>query len=311
MPVTLDKFVLQLAQKAGMQPTDPKLIELLAHTELNRINVADELVSNLEGRLLSIDDAKNNHPAIKTHYFAEIMSNVDRVLDGIYRDYDFTEDEKAEFAQERSSTKRINLVIAKLKEKKDAELAAAGSKKDPNTQQHLQTINELNGQLASLKQQIQQAKDAHQNELREIKLTSNLNSRLAGIKTVLDNLPGDARTVTLRQLITKELQDNGIKILLDENGGLILQRNDGSNYFDENNRQVSVDDFISRTLAKNKVLPQTPAPGSKGERPQNGSDTDIVDGKPKNGNYSMKSLIEEAEQSLTNANPVVSAAATS
>lgn len=306
MPTALDKFILQLASKAGIAPTDQRLVDLLAHTELGRINVGDELVTAVERSLITVTDAKNNHPDIKSHYFAEIMSNVDRVLDGVYRDYEFSDDDKAAFNAERSSTKRIGLVIAKLKEKGDAALAAAGNKKDPNTQQHLQTINDLNAQLAGLRTQLQQASDSHQAELRNIKIDTQLTGRLGSVKTVFDTLPADVKLASIKTILQKEIQDNGIKLVLDENGSLKLLRNDDSNYFDENNRLVTLDDFISKSLAKNKVLPQNNAAPPAGGEPPKGQNNEFVDGKPKGGNTypSMKSLIEEAEQSLTNVNPM-------
>lgn len=311
MPQTLDKFLLQLAEKAGIQPTNQKLVDLLGNTELNRINIPDELTTVLGSSLISIDEAKNNHPAIKTHYFAEVMSNVDRVLGQIYSDYEFSDEEKTELNAERSSTKRIALVMKKLKEKGDAAVAAAGGKKDPATQQHLQTINDLNGQLAALKTEMTTLKTSHQTALNDMKREQALESRFGGLKTVFDKLPGDVRTMSIRQLLTKELQDNGIKLILDENGGLKLQKEDGSNYFDENNRQVSVDDFIQKSLTKHKVFLNSPAP-AKG-KPNNGeqneeevpSNTEIITGKPnKEGNYSLKGLMDETLTSLKNENPV-------
>lgn len=253
--MTLDKFLLLLAEKAGLTAADPKLAGLLAHTELSRINVEGEVETALNQNLLSLTDAKNNHPAIKGHYFAEIMANVDRSLNDVYTQVGFSAEEIAEFNKERSSTKRIPLVTAKLKEK----LAATpGDKTDKDATALRTQIDSLNAELASAKTALTTKESEFNGKLKAIQTGSKLEGKLGAVKTIYDTLDSSVRNLSLTTLLNNELQNNAAEIQLDESGNLKLAKKDGSNYYDENNRPVTIDDFINKTLTKNKLLPQNP-----------------------------------------------------
>jgi hypothetical protein len=125
----------------------------------------------------------------------------------------------------------------------------------------------------------------------------NLNNKTGSVKTIYDELPSDVRAISIKNILEKELQDSNASFILDENGSLKLQKKDGSNYFDENNRQLTVDDFINKTLAKNKILKQS-APNSEltGNPPNNGQPPII----PSNGKskINVSSLMEESLKGL-------------
>mgnify|MGYP001596767736 CR=1 FL=1 len=74
-------FIKELAEKAGYDTADQKMIDFLSHTELNKIEIASEITGGINKNLISLPEAKNNHPTIKSHYFGEFMSNLDRGLD--------------------------------------------------------------------------------------------------------------------------------------------------------------------------------------------------------------------------------------
>jgi hypothetical protein len=79
---------------------------------------------------------------------------------------------------------------------------------------------------------------------------------------------------------------------------LKLQKKDGSNYFDENNRQLSVDDFVNKMLAKNKILVQS-APNSEqpGGSPANNGQPATVNSNGKS-KINVASLMAESLQGL-------------
>lgn len=309
MATTADKLILAIAEKAGIPASDPDIIKVLSHTELNRIEVSDNLERSMQQNLLSIDDAKNNHPRIKGHYYGEAMSNVDRALSAAYKDAGFTDEEINSFNEEKSSTLRIPKVIAALKTKMEAvmEEAKKTAGKGGNTDALTQQINDLNNQLSTLKQSLSDKEKEYSTNINNIKIDTALGSKFA-IKTVYDNLPGDVRETTLRTLLNKEIQDNGAQIVLDENGSLQLIKKDGSNYFDENNKQMTVDSFIEKSFAKNKILPQNSASSggangaAKGEQQQIGQPNNVSGGQQKN-DYS--GLYNKTLESLNNAPPVI------
>ena len=117
-----------------------------------------------------------------------------------------------------------------------------------------------------------------------------LNSKTSGLKTIYDTLPSDVRGISIKNILHKELQDSNATYVLEENGSLKLQMKDGSNYFDENNRQLTLDDFINKTLAKHKVLKQS-APNSE---QTGGNPAATTHGQPPVVNSSGKSKINVA-----------------
>lgn len=301
--VNADKFFLAVAEKAGLDASNPELIKILSHTELNRIDIPDSFVGTIQQNLLSLDDAKANHPKIKGHYYAEAMQNVDRGLNDAYREAGFTDEEIAKFNEERSSTKRIPIVVAALRAKAEAatEEAKKNGGKTGNADALNQQINDLNSQLAALKGTLTAKEKEYNDNLASIKINSALGSKFAH-KTIYDKLKPDVRELTLKTLLNQEIQDNGAQLVLDETtGGLKLIKKDGSNFFDENNKQMSVDDFINKAFTKADILLQNPASnpvttGVQGE--QRTGQPSTVEGSQQKNNYSH--LFVDAKKATNN-----------
>ena len=293
--VKLHSFLFSLAEKAGIDPKDAGLTEILSNAALDNVELSKDLESSINKSLLSVVDAKNNHPEIKTHYFAEIMANVDRSLDDFYAASGLDKSVIDEVSKERSSTKRIALLGTKLKEV--IEKAGSTTKKAPEVDSLNQQIDALNNQLRAEKEGRQADNEKAKGEMNTFKTELNLNNKTGSVKTIYDELPSDVRAISIKNILEKELQDSNASFILDENGSLKLQKKDGSNYFDENNRQLTVDDFINKTLAKNKILKQS-APNSEqpGNPPNNGQPPII----PSNGKskINVDSLMAESLNGL-------------
>ena len=293
--VKLHSFLFSLAEKAGIDPKDAGLTEILSNAALDNVELSKDLESSINKSLLSVVDAKNNHPEIKTHYFAEIMANVDRSLDDFYAASGLDKSVIDEVSKERSSTKRIALLGTKLKEV--IEKAGSTTKKAPEVDSLNQQIDALNNQLRAEKEGRQADNDRAKGEMNQFKTELNLNNKTGSVKTIYDELPSDVRAISIKNILEKELQDSNASFILDENGSLKLQKKDGSNYFDENNRQLTVDDFINKTLAKNKILKQSaPNSESTGNLPNNGQPPII----PSNGKskINVDSLMAESLNGL-------------
>jgi hypothetical protein len=294
--VKLHSFLFSLAEKAGIDPKDAGLTEILSNAALDNVELSKDLESAINKSLLSVVDAKNNHPEIKTHYFAEIMANVDRSLDDFYREAGLDQKVIDEVSKERSSTKRIALLGTKLKEV--IEKAGTSTKKAPELDSLNQQINDLNEKLRVEKEGRKADNDKATGEMKTFRTELALNSKTSGLKTIYDTLPSDVRGISIKNILNKELQDSNADLVLDDNGNLKLQKKDGSNYFDENNRQLSVDDFVNKMLAKNKILVQS-APNSEqpgGSPANNGQPTTVnSSGKSK---INVSALMAESLQGL-------------
>lgn len=291
-------FIKELAEKAGYDTTDQKMIDFLSHTELNKIEIASEITGGINKNLISLPEAKNNHPTIKSHYFGEFMSNLDRGLDDAYAEAGLDVETVAELNKEKSSTKRVGLLGKKVKE--IIESSSKTSKKPSEAEASLnQQINDLNEKLRQEKEARKTESETSKAQMNKFRTGLILNGKTGSLKTVYDNLPGEVRTTTIETLLNKELQDSNANLVLDEEGNVLkLQKRDGSNFFDENNRQLSVDDFINKTLAKHKVLvqsaPNSEQPGAPAQT--NGQPAQVTGGQKSRINVS--SLMAESLQGL-------------
>jgi hypothetical protein len=309
MATTLLTVLQQLADKAGIPADDATLTTFFQNAALNSTTVPDEVISSLNKNLISLDDAKNNHPQIKSHYFAEIMANVDRSLSKVYQKLELDEDLVNELAKETSSTKRIALLGEKLSEVMQAKLAEAGKGGGVAKEALTKQIDDLNAALRAEKEARTAEKSQAEKSIQDFKIKTILTGKYSGLKTVYDTLPADAKAIAIETLLNKEFQDSSVRLSLDENGNLKLTKSDDSNYYDENNRLVTPDDFIQRTLAKNKILSQSaPVNGEKpkpanGQQGQNGQPDKVDTGGQKN-TVNMSSLFSESNAAFDNPNPV-------
>jgi hypothetical protein len=77
MSSNFGQLISHLAKKAGLPEDDAQLINLLSNAELTKVVVPQELYNSIDNKLLNVDDAKNNHPLIKAHYFAQAYNGLD------------------------------------------------------------------------------------------------------------------------------------------------------------------------------------------------------------------------------------------
>ena len=296
--MNVSNFIKDLAEKAGLDSNDQALVDMLSHAELNKIELSTDITGAINKSLISVADAKNNHPEIKRHYFAETMSNVDRSLEKIYKELELDADDIEELNKETSSTKRIALLGTKLKSVVDEKVSASGKKPSKDIESLNSQINDLNEKLRVEKEGRTSDNTKAKGEMNTFKTELALNGKTSGLKTIYDTLPSDVRSISIKNILQKELQDSNADFVLDENGNLKLQKKDGSNYFDENNRQLNADDFVSKVLAKNKILVQS-APNSElpGASAPNNVQPPIINGQQKS-RINVSSLMAESLQGL-------------
>lgn len=260
MPV-LGEFINTLAQKAGIAPDDADLKTLLSSPELAAITVPDTLVSAVDNGLLSIDAAKNNHPDIKRKYFADAFDGMDRNLLSLIDKDTFDESELLEIKNEKSTVKKIELVVSKLK----AQKSTANPADKAAINQQLAAAHEA-ARLANEK--AEQVKNEYEGKIKNIYTTSAIRSALSGYKTIYDELDPTIKLTSMEAVIAKALQDKQAEFLADENGTLQLLSKDGSNVFGSNHVQLTPQSFLDQTLAPIlKVVKQTPQPTPGQQQP--------------------------------------------
>jgi len=146
---TIGELINNLTQKAGISADDADLKSLLASPELANIKVPDTLSAAIDSGLLSIDAAKNNHPDIKKKYFADAYDGMDKQLLALVANDTFDQADIDEIKAEKSTSKKAELIVTKLKA---AKASAKGADKD-----------EINRQLAAAHETARLAKEEVQN----------------------------------------------------------------------------------------------------------------------------------------------------
>ena len=253
MPKTAADFLKELAIKAGVKIEDENIKPLLAAPELANINIPDELITGIDNGLLSLDAAKNNHSAIKGHYFSQAYDGLDKELTRFIEDNKLPDDIKNEILAEKSSTKRAVLLAAKIKDLEEKKASSGKGEKDSLQQQ----INELNNQLRAEKDKEAGIRAEYEKKLKDKDMSYALRNILGGYKTIYDELDGEVKDITLKAIINKSLNADAAEFTVDESGQLALRKKDGSNFFGEDNRLLTPKSYLDKIMSRDKILKVT------------------------------------------------------
>jgi len=263
----LKDFITALATKAGYDITSEAakpFFDTLPDTE-----VPEDIHKGIDNSLISLTEAKNNHGELKNHYMKLTLNGVDKTHQDLIDDFGLPEEIKNEILAEKNTFKRGPLLTRRIVELERQKLATTGGKDKAAIQA------EIDGLHASLKTE-KEARLAEKQQFDNQRLQDRINSKktvfYSGVKTIHDELDPETRYTIIDSQIQKELQDRQAKLALDDNGNVILMRNDGTNYFGENHQQVKPLQFIEQVLAKNKQIKVSDSStGSNGAKPQNGT----------------------------------------
>lgn len=231
-----------LASKANVAPDDANLNTLLSAQGLSEVQVPDELVTSFNTGLLSIEAAKSNHPDIKKKYFADAFDGMDKFLISQIEKDTFDDTELAEIKAEKSTSKKIELVVSKLKEKR----ATADPVDKAKINQQLEAAHAA---ARTAKEEAENIRKEYEGKIKNIHTKAAIRAMIGSYKTVYDNLPGTARDAAIEALIEKSLQDKQAILEADENGQLQLRTKDGSNVFGSNHVQLTPQSFLDQTFA--------------------------------------------------------------
>lgn len=313
-------FIKGLIVKAGGNAEDEKIKTALAAIDAN-VELGDEVTSMIDRGLISIENAKNNHPDIKKHYTALALNGVDSEIKRFMEEEKLGEDIIAELEAEKSSTKRAVLLAKKIKE---LEASKAGQGKE--------ATKALNEQIAALNQQLRAEKDSvngikteYEKKLREKDMGYAKRDLLTGYKTIYDGLDAETRNITINAIIEKNLRAKGLKWEIDDNGNFVIQTKEGHNHFTDDNRQMTPKIFLDKVMADEKLLVvsdnsnqnqnnnrnnnQQSNSGqnnfgnnnNSGGNNRNNFNQNQNSGGGNNGNSRLKELLKQSQQDLDNA----------
>jgi hypothetical protein len=312
MPKTAAEFLKELAIKAGVKIDDEAIQPLLAAPELANINIPDALITGIDNGLLSLDAAKNNHSAIKGHYFSQAYDGLDKEIARFIEDHKLPDEIKAEILAEKSSTKKAVLLAAKIKALEEQKVHSGKGEKDTLQQQ----INDLNAQLRAEKDKEAGIRAEYEGKLKDKDMSYALRNLLGGYKTIYDELDGEVKDITLKAIINKSLNADAAEFTVDESGQLLLRKKDGSNFFGEDNRLLTPKSYLDKIMSRDKILKVSDqnqnqngnGNGAKSHLNNNGNQqrqSQNGNGNANAGNHTLASLADQALAALEKTNGVM------
>lgn len=296
----LGEFLHNQIKKAGLNPEDEAIKNFLLNGELVKIELPEEIERGIDNNLISLKDAKNNHPEIKSHYTQQSLMTVDKTIEKLLEDMELDDATKADILSETSTYKRVPKLAQKIRELEVMKAAAGKTDKAAFQRQ----IDDLHAAVRAEKERADKAKGEFEEKLKEFKLQNKIKSLFSNYKTVWDELDPEVRNTTIHNLLQKELQDSKAVLTFDENENLALLNKDGANFYGDNNQQVNPQQFLDIILSKNKVLvtsqkpaPQTPqANNPSGQQPSGGGGNTST-------NY-IKNLVANSMNDMKNSSQV-------
>lgn len=240
--MTIGELINNIAQKAGIAADDAKLKSLLSSPELASVQVDAELATAVDSALISMEQAKNNHPEIKKIYAAAAFDGAARHMGNIIGTDTFEQADLDEINKEPLFTKKIELVISKLKAQK---ANAKGADKDEVNRK----LAEAHEAAKLAKDEVVKVKQDYEGKISEIQMRAALKAVFSNYKTIYDDLPPAAKNAAFEALVTTALQDKNAQLKTDEQGNLVLLAKDGSNVFGANHVQLTPSSFLDQTFA--------------------------------------------------------------
>lgn len=294
MATKLKDFVTKLAKKAGYDTASDGAKAFLE--SLNDVEVPEDVEKGIDNSLISLTEAKNNFPELKNHYTKQALDGMDKEFMTLIEDFQLDEPTKAEILAEKSTYKRGPLLTRRIVELERKKAAATGGKDKATIQAE---IDGLHAQLKETKDAYANAQKSFDNQRMQDRINNKKNVFFSGVKTIHDELDPETRFTILDSQIQKELQDRQAKFALDEQGNVVLMRNDGTNFFGENHQQVKPLQFIEQVLAKNKQLKVTDSSsGAPGTKPQNGTQPAASSGNGTQNSQNQSAVINRNNQAL-------------
>lgn len=257
-------FLKTLATKAGANLEDEALKTAIA--SLNpEAELPDELATVIDNGLLSMATAKNNHPEIKKHYFAQAYNGLDSELDAFIAEEKLPDDVVAAIKAEQSSTKRARLVAQKIKELQQQKAAAGKNDKEELNKQ----IADLNNELRVIKENEQKIHAEYKKQIQDVKMNHVLGGLLGSYKTVFDELDPSTKQITLKAIIERNLGAKKAQLTIDEAGNLQLIGADGANVFGDDHNILTPKAFLDKVMANEKILKVTDQGNNNGSNGSN------------------------------------------
>lgn len=232
---------------AGVQSDDAELKKLLGNPALNQDDIPQQW-ENLSNNILTLETAKFN-PTIKSHFYGAALNPVEKELQNLMDAYEFSDDDKMEIQNVKSTFSKIPL----LKEKLDNIVAKKANSTGSDSKKYSEQIQALNAEILKIKNDAKkQIEDIENNRISEIQQLYFDN--LLSSYNYTESLPKDVAMISAKTLTSNYLKEKGGKIKLVDGKLEVVNANDESLPLMENNQPVSIKTITDKVIADNKLL---------------------------------------------------------
>jgi len=243
------QYIQNLANMAGIDPTNENLQEIIGNETLQSIDINDDLANTISGNLMTMDSAKANSDLNK-HFRATILNGLDAETNNLMESFGLPDDVRSTINAEQSSFKKVGLLANQIKE---LESSKSGASND-DTKKLNETIAQLNDQIVGLK-------SSHDESIATINetwagkmLQSKVSTILSGYNYALP-VSTETNVLTAQTLVNQSLERDGLQIN-DVNGGLALLNKENQPHYVQNTI-VDVKSYIDNVLGTHKLLKVT------------------------------------------------------
>lgn len=291
MAQKLGELFTQIAAMAGITATDPRLKDI----QSIMTEVPDDLLTEINGKIVSIEGAKNN-ATLKSYFTARALNPIDEILEEKLADAGFSDAEIAAIKADTSTPKKLRAFIDELKKK-----SAASPKGDAAVKAQIEELQKaLSEKDASMKATISEIQSKADRDIFEYAE----NSVLSALPLIGKDVDADAALHTAKYYIQRELANIKAKAIREKDNSfrLVQMDNPDMDYYNAQHQKLNYHDFIKSTLAARKMLTNSdpanpPAPGTNPKFiPPAPGGTD---------NVALKEAIKSAKAAYTNGSSVV------
>jgi hypothetical protein len=259
---TLGEFINSALQKAGIAADNEYLKRVLQNPELTKETVPDEIVSQFNSTLLTLDQAKTNYD-LKNHFYGAALAPVEKELQNLATAYELSEEDLAEINGIKSTFSKIPALKAKLDNAIQKKAAAAGGDKG----KHAEEIVRLNAEIAAAKADMATATQRISSEYEGRFVDMALNNFMNQY-SFTDAIPKEVAAMTARNLFDQTVSAKRAKYKLVNNELTLVNADDESLPFMQENQPVQFKSFVDKIVADNKLLKTatTPPPAAPPQR---------------------------------------------
>lgn len=274
-------FLSSIAKMAGVADDNEHLVALMANKDLATADFPDDLASSIQSKILTLDSAKSNSDLHK-HFKAEFFNTVDGKLNELAEKHGLGEELINTMKGTSGTFNRMDFFGENLSSMLNAKIEEAkNATDDPKAKERLEElqgqVNTANGDLAKfkethvLKSELDEMRDGY-----EVMILDGSLKNMLSTYTFVDPInPAMAKT-----LFDQSLTEKGLHVVNKE-GNLVLEKTDGTEYYNETNQKVELKGFMDATLAHHKLLKTTETPPPPASGFSGSSEIKVADDAPK------------------------------